>query len=76
MTTVSESFKTYSRDAKVPVFKNGRPNPQAYGQLSAGSIFGRLDFLFGEYVGNVLGVVVRWSEKREWIRERLEQESG
>ena len=40
LTTVSESFKTYSRDAKVPVFKDGRPNPRAYGQISAGSILG------------------------------------
>ena len=40
LTTVSESFKTYSQDAKVPVFKGGRPNPQAYGQISAGSIAG------------------------------------
>ncbi|KAK4697315.1 hypothetical protein P7C71_g756, partial [Lecanoromycetidae sp. Uapishka_2] len=38
MTTVSESFRTYSRDAKVPVFKDGRPNPAAYKQISAGSI--------------------------------------
>lgn len=40
MTTVSESFKTYSRDAKVPVFKDGRPNPAAYRQISAGSMIG------------------------------------
>ena len=40
LTTVSESLKTYSQDAKVPVFKNGRPNPKAYGQISAGSILG------------------------------------
>lgn len=40
MTTISDSFKTYSQDAKVPVFKDGRPNPQAYGQISAGSIAG------------------------------------
>ena len=43
LTTVSESFKTYSQDAKVPVFKDGRPNPQAYRQISAGSILGTLD---------------------------------
>lgn len=42
MATVSESFKTYSRDAKVPVFRDGRPNPQAYRQISAGSIAGLL----------------------------------
>lgn len=40
LTTVSESFKAYSRDAKVPVFKDGRPNPRAYRQISAGSIVG------------------------------------
>lgn len=40
--SVSESFKTYSRDAKVPVFKNGRPNPRAYRQISSGSIVGLL----------------------------------
>lgn len=42
MTTVSESLRTYSTDAKVPVFKDGRPNPRAYKQLSAGSILGAL----------------------------------
>ena len=42
--TISESFKTYSRDAKVPVFRDGRPNPHAYGQISAGSILGMLAF--------------------------------
>ncbi|KAF6223553.1 hypothetical protein HO133_000396 [Letharia lupina] len=42
LTTVSESFKAYSRDAKVPVFKDGRPNPRAYRQISAGSIVGLL----------------------------------
>lgn len=45
MNTVSESFKTYSRDAKVPIFKDGRPNPAAYRQLSAGSIIGMCDNL-------------------------------
>ena len=40
--TISDNFNTYSRDAKVPVFKNGRPNPQAYGQISAGSILGMI----------------------------------
>ena len=40
MTSVSESFKSYSRDAKVPVFKDGRPNPRAYRQVTAGSIVG------------------------------------
>lgn len=38
--TVADSFKTYTRDAKVPVFKDGRPNPQAYRQISTGSIVG------------------------------------
>lgn len=47
MNTVSESFKAYSRDARVPVFKNGRPNPQAYRQISAGSIVG----MYGLCVG-------------------------
>ena len=50
MTTVSESFKTYSRDAKVPVFKDGRPNPQAYRQISAGSIVGKWHLCW-RYVG-------------------------
>ena len=48
--TVSEGFKTYSRDAKVPVFKDGRPNPRAYGQISAGSILGMGCFLSLEHV--------------------------
>ena len=40
LTTASESLKSYSRDAKVPIFRDGRPNPAAYRQLSAGSIMG------------------------------------
>jgi len=40
LTTVSESFKAYSRDAKVPVVKDGKPNPNAIRQISAGSILG------------------------------------
>lgn len=59
--TVSEGFRTYSRDAKVPVFKGGRPNPRAYGQISAGSIAGMWDaclfvclFVLG-CVGGIVG---------------------
>ena len=37
---ISENFRLYSEEAKVPVFRNGRPNPAAYKQLSAGSICG------------------------------------
>jgi len=40
LTAVSESFKAYSREAKVPVVKNGRPNPSAFRQVSAGSVLG------------------------------------
>lgn len=35
----------------MPVFKDGRPNPRAYGQVSAGSISGMwvfLGFVFGD----------------------------
>jgi len=39
---ISDAFHTYSHEAKVPVFRNGRPNPAAYRQLSAGSICGKL----------------------------------
>ena len=42
MTTVSESLKTYSEDAKVPIIKDGRLNPDAYKQISAGSMLGTL----------------------------------
>ena len=38
---VPDTFRVYSDEAKVPVFRNGRPNPAAYKQLSAGSICGR-----------------------------------
>ena len=38
---VPDTFRAYSEEAKVPVFRNGRPNPAAYKQLSAGSICGR-----------------------------------
>lgn len=48
--SISSTLHTYSRDAKVPVFRNGRPNPNAYKQLSAGSICGKLD-LPGRRVG-------------------------
>ena len=37
---VPDAFRAYSEEAKVPVFRNGRPNPAAYKQLSAGSICG------------------------------------
>ena len=36
----SDAFRTYTRDAKVPVVKNGRANPAAYKQISSGSILG------------------------------------
>lgn len=38
---ISDALHTYSHEAKVPVFRNGRPNPAAYKQLSAGSICGK-----------------------------------
>lgn len=41
-TTLSESLQAYQHDAKVPVFQNGRPNPRAYSQISAGSMLGVL----------------------------------
>ena len=40
LTTASESFKTYTRDAKVPVWKDGRVNPGAIRQSSSGSVLG------------------------------------
>ncbi|MCJ1275609.1 hypothetical protein MMC21_003412 [Puttea exsequens] len=42
LTTLSERFKTHERDTRVPIVKDGRLNPQAYGQVSAGSICGLL----------------------------------
>lgn len=51
MAAVSEGFGAYSRDAKVPVFKDGRPNPRAYRQISAGSIFGRWSLCLDMCVG-------------------------
>ena len=59
MTTISDSFKTYSQDAKVPVFKHGRPNPQAYGQISAGSIAGTF--------GNPSLECVCWEDGGLWV---------
>ena len=38
---VLNNFHTYPEEAKVPIFRNGRPNPAAYKQLSAGSVCGR-----------------------------------
>ncbi|MCJ1339385.1 hypothetical protein MMC09_004674 [Bachmanniomyces sp. S44760] len=40
--SLSDSFRTYSTDARVPVIENGRPNPKAYGQITSGSILGLL----------------------------------
>ncbi|KAK0512644.1 hypothetical protein JMJ35_004661 [Cladonia borealis] len=40
LTTASESFRTYTRDAKVPVWKDGRVNPGAVRQISSGSVLG------------------------------------
>ena len=37
---VPDTFRSYSEEAKVPIFRNGRPNPAAYKQLSVGSICG------------------------------------
>ena len=49
LTTASESFKTYTRDAKVPVWKDGRVNPEAIRQVSSGSVLGGL-FVFLDVV--------------------------
>lgn len=62
LTTVSESFKTYSRDAKVPVFKDGRPNPAAYRQISAGSIIGMWSEGGWVYEEEGWGVVIQWGQ--------------
>lgn len=45
LTTVSESFKGYTRDAKVPVWRGGRVNPGAIRQISGGSVLG--GFFYG-----------------------------
>ena len=37
---LSSTFNTYTKEAKVPVVRNGRPNPAAYKQISSGSILG------------------------------------
>ncbi|KAI9874544.1 MAG: hypothetical protein M1830_009635 [Pleopsidium flavum] len=62
---IASSLGSYSRDAKVPVVKGGRPNPAAYKQISSGSILGlvgglavstfskTLAFLFGLLVFGV-----------------------
>ena len=41
MSGAFKSYRAYTDDAKVPVVKNGRPNPAAYKQISGGSILGR-----------------------------------
>lgn len=72
MATISDSFKTYSQDAKVPVFKDGRPNPQAYGQISAGSIAGTfinpsLEYVCWEGGGCEMGAAgTRFNIKESW----------
>ena len=38
--SISDTFRTYSREARTPVVKNGRANPAAYKQISSGSILG------------------------------------
>ncbi len=62
MTTVSESFKTYSKDAKVPVFRDGRPNPDAYKQISAGSIMGTF-----RVPPRYSGVKLNWGADIRWL---------
>lgn len=42
----ASSLRTYSDETKVPVFRNGRPNPAAYRQISAGSLLGREALFF------------------------------
>lgn len=44
--------------------KDGRANPRALRQVSAGSIAGMWDFLCGMCVGGSGG----WSRRREWER--------
>ncbi|KAI9677471.1 MAG: hypothetical protein M1817_006425 [Caeruleum heppii] len=53
---------SYSRDAKVPVVKGGRPNPRAYRQISSGSITGLIAGLavgtFSKTLTLLLGLLV------------------
>ncbi|KAA6412217.1 MAG: Heme peroxidase [Lasallia pustulata] len=60
--TLSGSFRTYQQDAKVPVVKNGRPNPAAYKQISSGSIIGLMGGLavstFSKTLAFVFGLFV------------------
>ena len=56
-TTGSEMFHTYTRDAKVPIFKNGRPNPAAYRQISAGSILGLVGGVAVSYFSKTLAML-------------------
>ena len=56
-TTVSETFQTYTRDAKVPIFVNGRPNPAAYRQISAGSILGLVGGVAVSYFSKTLALL-------------------
>jgi len=56
---ISDAFHTYSHEAKVPVIRNGRPNPAAFKQLTAGSICGKLaPSGFAQIGGDILGAVV------------------
>lgn len=71
MATVSESFKTYSRDAKVPVFRDGRPNPQAYRQISAGSIAGMWNLCLGGVGESAEGMELE-TQMGGWIGGRFE----
>ncbi len=50
LTTASESFnRTYTRDAKVPVWRDGRVNPGAYRQISSGSVLGGWGFFLSGF---------------------------
>ena len=57
----SDVFHTYTRDAKVPVVKHGRPNPAAYKQISSGSVLG-----MWSWEGLVEVAERSWPE--EWVR--------
>lgn len=71
---VQDTFRTYSDEARVPVFRHGRPNPAAYRQLSAGSILGMWGWMIGEWVergtrGLLYGARVAWRSSCEHVLE-------
>ncbi|KAL2038465.1 hypothetical protein N7G274_008804 [Stereocaulon virgatum] len=60
LTTATEFFKRYSRDAKVPIIKDGRLNPEAIRQVGAGSVLGLVGGVAVRTFSKTLALLFGW----------------